>query len=95
LISKTLTLPLVVLPPAGGFSVVAVPPTVLASPGQAVAVRYEFRNLGDEPLVITGDTFVRRDRNGVVFDSQMLLKDVRDMVAKAKKETHTATSAGK
>jgi hypothetical protein len=69
LISKTLTLPLVVLPPSGGFSVVAVPPTVLASPGQAVAVRYEFRNLGDEPLVITGDTFVRRDRNGVVFDT--------------------------
>ena len=34
-----------------------------------MAVRYEFRNLGDEPLVITGDTFVRRDRNGVVFDS--------------------------
>lgn len=69
LISKTLTLPLVVLPLTGGFSVVAVPPTVLASPGQAVAVRYEFRNLGDEPLVITGDTFVRRDRNGVVFDT--------------------------
>jgi hypothetical protein len=69
LISKTLTLPLVVLPSTGGFSVVAVPPTVLASPGQAVAVRYEFRNLGDEPLVITGDTFVRRDRNGVVFDT--------------------------
>ncbi len=69
LISKTLTLPLVVLPPTGGFSVVAVPPTVLASPGQAVAVRYEFRNLGDEPLVITGDTFVRRDRNGAVFDT--------------------------
>jgi len=68
-ISKTYTLPLIVLPPTGGFSVVAVPPTVLASPGQAVAVRYEFRNLGDEPLVITGDTFVRRDRNGVVFDT--------------------------
>ncbi|HEX7529225.1 MAG TPA: hypothetical protein VF425_08950, partial [Thermoanaerobaculia bacterium] len=69
LISKTFTLPLVVLPLTGGFAVVAVPPTVLASPGQAVAVRYEFRNLGDEPLVITADTFVRRDRNGIVFDT--------------------------
>ncbi len=69
LISKTITLPLAVLPPTGGFSVVAVPPTVLAAPGQPVAVRYEFRNLGDEALFITGDSFVRRDRNGAVFDS--------------------------
>ena len=69
LISKTLTLPLVVLKAGGGFSVVALPPSVLASPGQIVAVRYEFRNLGAEPLVITGDTFTRRDRSGAVLDT--------------------------
>jgi hypothetical protein len=69
LISKTVSVTLVVQPPVGGFTVTVSPATVLASPSQPIAVRYEFRNLGDEPLVITGDTFVRRDRNGVVFDS--------------------------
>ena len=34
-------------------------------------------------------------RNGVVFDSQMLLKDVRDMVAKAKKDAHATTASAK
>ena len=64
LISKTLNVPLVVQPAAGGFTVTVSPTTVLSSPDQPVAVRYELRSLSDAPLAITGDTFVLRDRSG-------------------------------
>lgn len=69
LISKTLTTPLAVLAATGGFTVTASPLTVLAAPGQAIAVRYELRSLSDVPLAITGDSFVLRDRAGAVLGS--------------------------
>ena len=69
LISKTVSVPLVVRPASGGFTVTVSPLTVLASPGQAVAVRYELRSLSDAPLTITGDTYVLRTRSGVGLGS--------------------------
>ncbi len=67
LISKTVSVPLVVSPASGGFTVTVSPVAVLASPDQPVAVRYELKNLGDAPLSITGDTFVRRTTGGAVL----------------------------
>ncbi|HTS03771.1 MAG TPA: hypothetical protein VMN04_14715 [Thermoanaerobaculia bacterium] len=69
LISKTVSVPLVVQPPVGGFTVTVSPAAILAKPDQAVAVRYELHNLGGAPLTITGDAFVLRDRNGGVLGS--------------------------
>ena len=64
LVSKTLNVPLVVQQAAGGFTVAVSPTSVLASPGQPIAVRYELHSLSDVPLAITGDTFVLKDRSG-------------------------------
>ncbi len=69
LISKTLSVPLLVTPATGGFTVTVSPVTVLASPDQPVAVRYELHSLADAPLPITGDSYVLRDRNGSVLGS--------------------------
>ncbi|MEO8056629.1 MAG: hypothetical protein ABI768_15820, partial [Acidobacteriota bacterium] len=69
LISKTLNVPLTVLAASGGFTVTVSPTTVLVSPDQAVAVRYELRSLSDAPLTITGDTYLLRDRSGAVLGS--------------------------
>ncbi len=69
LISKTVSVPLTVLGAAGGFTVTVSPATVLASPDQAVAVRYEVHNLANAVLTITGDSFILRDRTGAVLGS--------------------------
>ncbi|MGA7990435.1 MAG: hypothetical protein WCC53_03280, partial [Thermoanaerobaculia bacterium] len=69
LISKTVSVPLVVQAPVGGIAVTVSPATVLASPSQAVAVRYQIQNLADAPQTITGDTLVLRDRAGSVLGS--------------------------
>ncbi len=69
LISKTISVPLTVQAAVGGFTVTVSPATVLASPEQAVAVRYEIHNLANAVLTITGDSFILRDRNGAVLGS--------------------------
>jgi hypothetical protein len=69
LISRTVSVPLAVQAAVGGFTVTVSPATVLASPDQAVAVRYEIHNLANAPLTITGDSFILRDRSGAVLGS--------------------------
>jgi hypothetical protein len=69
LISKTVNVPLTVQPAGGGFTVTVSPLTVLASPGQAIAVRYEIRSLSDTALTIAGDSYVLRDETGNVLST--------------------------
>ena len=68
-VSKTYRVPVEVLAPTGGFTVVASPAAVQAAPGQVIAVNYIFRNLGNEALRIVSDTFTRASATGTVFDS--------------------------
>lgn len=69
LISKTVSVPLLVTPAAGGFTVTVSPVTVLAAPDQPVVVRYELRSLADAPQTITGDSYVLRERGGAILGS--------------------------